>query len=126
MAEFAERADEFARLGYKLAGVSADPPERSARLRQELALPFPLLSDTDRRLIRAWAVYNPRERGGIAQPATAVVTAAGELAWFEREGMARRVKAEALLAFLAGAGAPQARGFGPRFRDFLRALRFTR
>ncbi len=126
MAEFAAQADGFARLGYKLAGVSADPPQRSARLHRDLQLPFPLLCDPERKLIQAWDVYNPRERGGIAQPATAVIAAAGTLVWFEREAMARRVKAEELLAHLGGGAAPPPRGFGPRFRDFLRALRFTR
>jgi peroxiredoxin len=126
LAEFARHDGAFRRLGYHVAALSVDAPERSARLRARLGMPYPLLCDPERRTVRAWDVYNPRERGGIAHPATAVVDRAGALVWFEREAMARRAKAEDLLAFLQGGAAPPPRAFAPRLRDFLQALRGVR
>jgi peroxiredoxin len=126
LAEFGARAGEFEGLGYKLAALSVDAPARSARLRERLQLPFPLLSDSERNLVRAWDVFNSAEHGGIAHPATAAVARDGRLIWFEREAMARRARPGDLLAFLDGGGEPRARGVRPRLRDFARALRGVR
>jgi peroxiredoxin len=43
--QLAARAVEVAQAGVQLLAVSPDPPATSARLRRELGLPFPLLSD---------------------------------------------------------------------------------
>ena len=126
MAEFGARAGEFERLGYRLAALSVDAPARSGQVRERLQLPFPLLSDSDRHLVRAWDVLNPAEHGGIAHPATAVVARDGLLTWFEREAMARRARPGDLLAFLEGGGEPRTHGLRPRLRDFARALRGVR
>lgn len=42
-------------------------------MRLELYLPSPILCDTERRVIKDWDIYNPREKGGIAKPAVFIV-----------------------------------------------------
>lgn len=125
MAEYGELAAAFGQLGYKLAALSVDSPQRSAALQKRLALPFPLLSDPERVQVKAWGIYNPRERGGIALPTTAVLDPGGRIAWIETGGTATRSRAAALLEFLRGnTGPPAARRYFPRWRDWRRLLRF--
>ena len=83
-----------------------------------------LLSDTHREAVAAWNLFNRRERGGIARPATAVLDAHGQLLRLEPEGMARRLPPADLVAVL---GDPshhlRRRGVWPRLTDWARALR---
>jgi peroxiredoxin len=110
-------------LGYKLASLAVDGPERARRLRAMLELPFPVLCDVDRQAVKAWGLYNRHEHGGIAVPATVVMTPGGCIEYFQREGMTRRLQAEELLTFLGGGRRPQRRAVVPRLRDWWRALR---
>jgi peroxiredoxin len=48
--KFAERAPPFIAEGVRIVGISADPPETSARWKQTERIPFPLLSDSRRTL----------------------------------------------------------------------------
>ena len=45
---------EIRALGADVAALSVDSAERSAALRAELRLPFPILGDTARRVVREW------------------------------------------------------------------------
>lgn len=121
--EFRNANAAFERLGYKLVSLAVDPPERARRLREMLELPFPVLCNVERQAVKAWGLYNRYERGGIAVPATVVMTPAGCIEYFQREGMTRRLKAHELVAFLGGGGRPQRRAVIPRLRDWWRALR---
>lgn len=120
--EFRNARDEFERLGYRLASLAVDAPERARRLRAMLELPFPVLCDVERQAVKAWGLYNRYERGGIAVPATVVMTPGGCIEYFQREGMTRRLKADELAAFLAGGRRPRRRAVIPRLRDWWRAL----
>ena len=60
-------------MGAQMVAVSVDPPEKSEFLRRQLRLPFTILCDTERRVVREWNVYNPFEKGGIAIPAVFIV-----------------------------------------------------
>ncbi len=58
---FAERYPEFQALGAAVVGISADPPEVQRRFAEKLGVPFPLLSDPEAGVIRAyqaWGVKN--------------------------------------------------------------------
>ena len=112
-------------LGYELAALSVDPPERSAALRDRLHLSFPLLCDPERAAVVAWDVFNAGEKGGIAHPATAIVAASGELRWFERERMTSRLSAAGVLALVRavpGEPTPAPRSYFPRGVYWRRAL----
>lgn len=110
-------------LGYKLASLAVDAPEQARRLRAMLELHFPVLCDVDRQAVKAWGLFNRHERGGIAVPATVVMTPQGRIDLMQREGMTRRLQAEELLAFLGGRRRPQRRAVIPRWRDWWRAAR---
>jgi peroxiredoxin len=50
---FRDRQEEFSKLGYSVAGLSAQPREEQEEASQRLHLSFPLLADPDRRLADA-------------------------------------------------------------------------
>ena len=50
-----------------------DAPEKSESVRRELRLPFSILSDAERRVVREWNIYNAKEKGGIAKPAVFIL-----------------------------------------------------
>lgn len=56
----------------KLAAISVDDPSRADAMRADLRLPFPVLCDTKRAVIRAWDLVNAAE-GDIAYPAAVVI-----------------------------------------------------
>src|SRR5215472_8971618 len=50
---------ELVRVGLTLAGVSPQSPDSHRRFRERYALPFTLLSDPDKRVIRAYRADGP-------------------------------------------------------------------
>lgn len=81
--------------------VSVDSPEATARLRAELGLEFTMLCDPERALLRAWSLLNPRERGGIAFPATFVLGRGGAIVFRSLDRLTTRVDPGPVLEFLA-------------------------
>lgn len=59
--------------------ISVDPPERSAALARRLGVGFPLLSDVDLKVTRAYGVEDVEN--GIAWPAIFIVGRGGEIEW---------------------------------------------
>jgi len=132
--EFDRQAEAFEALGYRLAALSVDVPERLRAARARIGLRMPLLCDVTREAVKGWDLYNRRERGGIAVPATVVIGADGAIRFCVREGMARRLRASELLAWLAQpwpqqpwreqpGAVPGPRGYWPGWRAWWRALR---
>ena len=66
--------------GVSLAGISVDPVENNQAMVDKLMLPFPLLSDSDGRVIKSWGVWSDAE-GGIARPSIFAVRHDGSIAW---------------------------------------------
>ena len=73
MAEYRDAYPSLRAAGADLVAVSVDSPEKSELVRRELGLPFPVLSDSQRRVVREWDIYNSREKGGIAKPAVFIL-----------------------------------------------------
>ena len=69
MAEYRDRYPELKAAGVELAAISVDDATRSAPMKAELELPFPILCDSKRELIVKWGLLNRAEMGGIAYPA---------------------------------------------------------
>jgi peroxiredoxin len=126
LADYAKLYDNFRAAGAQLVAISVDPRERSAGLRKDLAIPFPLLSDSDRATIIEWGVLNASEKGGIAIPSTFLIDRERKVRFAKVEDMMMRVEPREMLAFVGGLAdgdskIPRARGVNPATM-FLRAM----
>ena len=126
MADYARVYQDFRSAGAEVVAISVDPSGRSAALRKDLAIPFPLLSDRDRATIIKWGVLNPNEKGGIAIPSTFLIDRARMVRLASVEDMMMRIEARAMLDFVRATASqdvapPRARGVNPASM-FLRAM----
>jgi peroxiredoxin Q/BCP len=55
---------EFVRTGAAVLGVSVDSPERHRKFIEKYGLPFPLLSDEERRIVTAYGVWGEKSLYG--------------------------------------------------------------
>ena len=100
MAEFRDLGDEFRALGVNVAALAVDSPERSDRVRLQYELPFPILCDAEKVVVRAWGLFNAKEKGGIAVPAAVLIGRDRRIQMVVVEGIATRARAADLLASL--------------------------
>ncbi len=104
MAGYREHFAEIEAAGAGLVAISVDTPEESQAFKQSLQLPFLLLSDVERKVVREWGLFNPREHGGIAHPAVWVIDETRTVRFRSLDRITSRVDLSALLAFLRGEG----------------------
>jgi peroxiredoxin len=125
LADYRERYAEIRAAGADVAAVSVDPPEKSAVVRRQLQLPFEILCDTDRRVIQDWDIYNPKEKGGIAKPATFILDPGRVVRFASVDEVAKRVPASEITDYLRNArmAAPSRKSQFPHLGDFIRAIR---
>ena len=83
--------------------VSVDAPDKSEALRVHLSLPFPILCDTERRVVRDWGIYNSREKGGIAKPAVFIIDPSQVVRYAAVDTVVRRVPAAEIVSLLQNA-----------------------
>ena len=106
-----------------MVALSVDAPAASQAVRAQLGLDFPILCDTERTVVRAWDLYNARERGGIAVPAVFVVDPDRRIRYRSVDATASRVRTDGVLAFLRGGAPPNGRTMVlPRLADWFRAI----
>jgi peroxiredoxin len=124
LAEYAREYPAIRAAGADVAALSVDSAERSAALRDRLALPFPILRDVKRAVVQAWDLYNPREMGGIAVPAVFVIDPDLRVRWRSVDSTRERVSADGVMRFLRGeaAGSLARSKVRAGFGDFARAL----
>ena len=126
MVDYREHYQEIRATGASVVAVSVDAPDKSQVLRHELRLPFPILCDVERRVVREWDIYNPRERGGIAKPAVFVVERDRTIRYDSVDAVATRVPASEIVRILqAVAEGPPVRRkvYIPRLAEWFRAIR---
>lgn len=127
MADYAKSYQLFKQAGIEVIAVSVDPPERSAAMRRDLGIEFPVLSDISREIITSWGLLNTGEKGGIAFPATFLIDRGRIVRFSTAEHTSRRVPASEMLAFVktmkleGDASAPPKRSINPGIM-FLRAV----
>ena len=127
MADYVSSYARFREHDTEVAAISVDPPATSASMRHDLSIEFPVLSDTRREVIDEWGVLNSAEKGGIAIPSTFLIDRDLRVRFSNSEGIARRVSAREMLAFvgkLKAAGEapkPPARSINPGLM-FMRAV----
>jgi peroxiredoxin len=125
LAEYARVHPEIRAAGADVAALSVDSAERSAALREQLKLPFPILGDVSRAVVQAWDLYNPREMGGIAVPAVFVIDPDLRVRWRSVDSTRERVSADGVLRFLRGeaaASSPARTRVRAGLGEFARAL----
>ncbi len=126
MAELGERHAEIVAAGTGIAALSVDGPERSQEVRRRYGLLFPLLCDPAAQVVRAWGLFDPAEKGGIARPATFVLDAGLTVRFRSLDGVVTRVRAADLahaLGSAPGAGpldGPHSRAIVPTIGEMLR------
>jgi peroxiredoxin len=113
-------------IDANMAAISVDAPAKSESVRRDLGLPFPILSDFQRKLVRQWDIYNAREKGGIAKPAVFILDTDLTVCFASVDQIASRVPASEILRQLSqqqfpnSTAARKTRIPGPRV--FFRAL----
>jgi peroxiredoxin len=117
LADYREHYLEIKSAGASLVAVSVDPPESSEALRTQLSLPFPILCDTERRVVRSWDIYNSRERGGIARPAVFVIDPNQVVRYASVDSVAARVPALEIVQPI------RRRVHVPMWSEWIRAIR---
>jgi peroxiredoxin len=124
LADYRDHYAEIRSAGADAVAVSVDPPIKSEAL-HELRLPFLILSDTERRVIKNWGIYDPNERGGVAKPAVFVIDRDRTVQYSKIDDVATRVPASEIIRILRGAGRREAQRkvYIPRLSDFFRAIR---
>jgi peroxiredoxin len=125
LADYRDHCEEIRSAGADVVAVSVDPPIKSEALRRELRLPFPILSDAERRVIKNWGIYSPTERGGIAKPAMFVIDRDRTVQYSKIDDVAKRVPASEIVRILRGTRRREAQRkvYIPRLSDFFRAIR---
>ena len=102
MAEYNEHHAAIQAAGADVVALAVDPPNRSAAVRTQLGLQFPILCDTARVVARDWDLYNAKEMGGIAVPAVFIIGADRRVKYRSIDTTSLRVSIEGVLPFLQG------------------------
>lgn len=125
MADYRDHYEDIRAAGAEMAAVSVDPPEKSEALRRELRLPFTILCDTERRVVKEWDIYNPREHGGIAKPSVFVIGSDAVVRYSKVDSVARRIPPSEIIRILRSSQGPPARckTYIPNLGEFYRAVR---
>ncbi len=84
-----------------------DEPDKSEALRVQFSLPFPILCDTERRVVRDWDIYNAEEKGGIAKPAVFIIDPSQVVRYASVDTVVRRVPAAEIVSLLQNAAEEQ-------------------
>jgi peroxiredoxin Q/BCP len=100
--QFNDNLRAFSRAGVKVFGVSPDGAEKHQRFRQKYGLTFPLLSDTDRKVMEKYGafgektMYGKKTVGVIRSTFVVGPTGKVERAWYNvrADGHADKVLAE--------------------------------
>jgi peroxiredoxin len=123
LTEYARQRAAIRSAGADVVALSVDAPAESEALRAQLGLEFPVLCDTERTVVRAWDLYNARERGGIAVPAAFVVDPDRRIRYRSIDATATRVRTDGVLEFLRNGTPPNGRTVVlPRFADWFHAI----
>jgi peroxiredoxin Q/BCP len=62
--DFRDNLASLKAAGYEVVGISPDPPAKLARFRERDAITFPLVSDPDRSVLRAYGAYGEKQNYG--------------------------------------------------------------
>lgn len=92
--------DRIERANTQVVALSVDTPKQSAGFRKEANLPFELLCDTDKKVLKLYHLLNPFEHAGISYPAIYIINPEGRICYQSLDDTASRVKLTEVLVFL--------------------------
>lgn len=95
---FAANHAELELAGASIVGVSTDDDDRQCEFARELAVPFPLISDADKRIGKAYGVLYPLI--GIAKRVTFVIGAQRSVAAVFHDGLDTAPHRDGVLPFV--------------------------
>jgi len=110
----------------EIVALSVDTPGRSAQLKADLALPFRLLCDPQKRVLSAWGLLSP-EKGGIAFNATFGLDRRRTVVFRSLDTMVNRASGEAAIQAVLHPqpAAPQKRKVFPSLTSWFRGVRYA-
>ncbi len=105
---FRDNYDTFRKMGYQIIGVSKDSEKSHAKFTEKESLPFPLIADTDLRLIELAGVWAQKKMAGrtymgVVRPTFVTDAAGGVTDVIDKVKTA--TASEQLFALLEGRGA---------------------
>jgi peroxiredoxin len=75
---------ELEKRGGQLLAIAVDPPKDAANVVEKNNLPFPVLCDTERKVIQAYSLVHPGAGPGgsdVAMPAHILIDQSGKIRW---------------------------------------------
>jgi peroxiredoxin len=123
--EYREHYREIRAAGASVVAISVDAPEKSEALRVHLSLPFPILCDTEHRVVKDWGIYNSGEKGGIAKPAVFIIDSSRIVRYASVDTVVRRVPAAEIVSLMQNAEGLRVRRkvHVPSYSEWIRAMR---
>ena len=99
LADYAEHYREFRQAGVEVFAISPESPRRSRRMRRQLKLPYPVLSDSKLEVARDFGLMD-HEKPGEPTPATLVLDPARGVVLSSLNDWAKCVVARDALAYV--------------------------
>jgi alkyl hydroperoxide reductase subunit AhpC len=100
LAEYKKHFGVIKQFNTRVFAISVDRPETSAGFRKKMQLPFELLCDPDKEVVKRFHLLNLHEHNGIAYPATFVINPQGRIVYRSLDGTFSRVQIAGVLQFL--------------------------
>jgi peroxiredoxin len=91
------RYEQFLQAGVRMVTISTDSTEALKEYQSETGVPFMMLSDTEKKVLKDYDLFNPSERDGVAVPALVVVDQSGTVRYSHAQGKIIRVRNKQLL-----------------------------
>jgi peroxiredoxin len=88
LGEFAKHYDELRALDVQVLGVSVDSVQQAQLARERLSAPFPILSDSDRKVMELYGtrspVYRLRDGSSLNTPTLVLIDRKGIVRWIHQ------------------------------------------
>jgi peroxiredoxin len=88
LGEFVKHYDELKALDVQVLGVSVDPPDKSRITQEKMKTPFPILSDSENKLMDLYGTRSPvyKGRGGtpLNTPTLVLIDKKGIVRWIHQ------------------------------------------
>jgi peroxiredoxin len=127
LADYRDAYDDLTVNGIDVVALSVDDEERAEAMRRRLHLPYLVLCDPSRRVLREWGLLNKHKAGGIAIPATVLLDRDRAILYFSRDTVTMRTMPRHLLTIAANTPIGRTRTVVlPRLREWRQILSTVR